>query len=83
MGSRIKKSFFLSIPPLKHNPPDQVISIEKKQDNGINIATCNIEGVKTNAPFLQFLCENNDILFVQEHWLWEFQKFDLSSLIKI
>ena len=49
---------------------------------GITIATCNIEGVKTNAPFLQFLCDTFDIVFLQEHWLWEFQKHELSFLTK-
>ena len=53
-----------------------------EKNRGITIATCNIEGVKTNAPFLQFLCDNFDIVFLQEHWMWEFQKHELSIITK-
>ena len=53
-----------------------------EKNRGITLATYNIEGVETNAPFLQFLCDNFDIVFLQEHWMWEFQKHELSILTK-
>ena len=36
--------------------------------------TSNIEGVKANKLYLQKLCQENDIVCLQEHWLWDFEK---------
>lgn len=36
--------------------------------------TCNIEGVKANKLYLQKLCNANEIICLQEHWLWDFEK---------
>ena len=40
----------------------------------LKITTVNIEGVIANKLFLEQLCAQNDILCLQEHWLWDFQK---------
>ncbi|VDI08389.1 Hypothetical predicted protein [Mytilus galloprovincialis] len=44
----------------------------------LNIITCNIEGVKGNAAYLSDLSKEQDIICLQEHWLWSFelQKLD-------
>ncbi|CAG2201933.1 unnamed protein product [Mytilus edulis] len=44
----------------------------------LNIVTCNIEGVKGNAAYLSDLSKEQDIICLQEHWLWSFelQKLD-------
>ena len=36
--------------------------------------TSYIEGVKVNKLYLQKLCQENDIVCLQEHWLWDFEK---------
>ncbi|CAC5406067.1 unnamed protein product [Mytilus coruscus] len=44
----------------------------------LNIITCNIEGVKGNSAYLSDLSKEQDIICLQEHWLWSFelQKLD-------
>ena len=44
----------------------------KKQT--LSLVTCNIEGVKANKLYLQKLCKENEIISLQEHWLWDFEK---------
>ena len=46
----------------------------------LSIATCNIEGVKSNTVYFQKLCKDYDFVCVQEHWLWDFQKHEMQSL---
>ena len=36
--------------------------------------TCNIERVKANKLYLQKLCQDKDIVCLQKHWLWDFDK---------
>lgn len=64
-----RTSSFLSVPQLKHNPTGINGRTGGRNDKGIKLATCNIEGVRSNTPFLQTLCEQNDIICLQEHWL--------------
>ncbi|CAC5406055.1 unnamed protein product [Mytilus coruscus] len=53
----------------------------------LNIITCNIEGVKGNSAYLSDLSKEQDIICLQEHWLWSFelQKLDekLTDYIKV
>ena len=44
--------------------------------------TVNSEGVIANKLFLEELCANNDIICLQEHWLWDFQKEWISQNFK-
>lgn len=57
--------------------------------SNLNIATLNIENIKTNLSYLHFLMESMDIICLQEHWLYNFeiatvQKFlgDMSYTIR-
>ena len=43
--------------------------------------TCNIEGVKANKLYLQKLCQNKDVECLQDHWLWDFDKHWLKTII--
>ncbi|KAK3105653.1 hypothetical protein FSP39_002699 [Pinctada imbricata] len=45
------------------------------------VASCNIEGVKGNAPYLQDLMKISDIICIQEHWLWDFEKVDIEKFL--
>ena len=40
----------------------------------LSLVSCNIEGVKANTLYLQKLCKDNEIVCLQEHWLWDFEK---------
>ncbi|MES9903493.1 MAG: reverse transcriptase domain-containing protein [Sedimenticola sp.] len=57
------------------------------QDHGgsetqkLSIITCNIEGCKTNANYLQSLDTDNSILCLQEHFLWDFEKHELDNIL--
>jgi len=50
--------------------------------HGLNtqIATYNLHGLNQGSPFLEYLCENRDIIFVQEHWLAPFNICRLDSV---
>jgi len=37
----------------------------------LRIATYNMHGVNSNWSYVQDLCDNYDIIFIQEHWLME------------
>ena len=75
------RDHFLAIPPIKHNPPARTNPRHNATGTeGLSIASCNIEGVKSNTVYFQKLCKNYDIVCVQEHWLWDFQKHEMQSL---
>ncbi|CAC5394927.1 unnamed protein product [Mytilus coruscus] len=44
------------------------------------ISTFNVENFTTNALYLSELLGNVDILAIQEHWLWSFEKSKLEKL---
>lgn len=48
--------------------------------NNLAILSFNIEGIRGNAPYLQELLRVNDVLCLQEHWLWDFEKHDSNLL---
>ena len=73
--------FFLEIPPGKTHSSRRAGRIATKSCKGLSIDTCNIEGAKTNTPFLQQLCKDNDIICMQEHWLWECQNHEMRLLV--
>ena len=64
---------FLSIPSLKDPPPPRNRTPRCRRQT-LSLVTCNIEGVKSNKLYLQKLCQDNDIVCLQEHWLWDFDK---------
>ena len=43
-------------------------------NTALKILTVNIEGVVANRLYLEKLCSQNNIICLQEHWLWDFQK---------
>ena len=43
----------------------------------LRLATYNLHGLNQGLPFLESLCQEYDVVFVQEHWL---APFDLVSL---
>ena len=47
----------------------------------INLSSINIEGVKTNIPFLIDLSKVYQLIGVQEHWLNDFEKNIFNNLI--
>ena len=47
----------------------------------LNIATCNIEGIKSNTVYLQSLQHENTVICIQEHFLWDFEKNCLQSVM--
>jgi exonuclease III len=49
-----------------HITTDKVIPTQVKN---LNICSYNMHGFNNGNSFLKVLCNDNDILFVQEHWL--------------
>ena len=49
------------------------------QIQNITIASLNIENFHSNKLFLKILMENTDIIAIQEHWLFAFEKDDLTE----
>ena len=54
----------------------------RRDDSSLGVVTINIEGVVANRLFLEELCADNDIISLQEHWLWDFQKEWISQNFK-
>jgi len=46
----------------------------------VQIATYNLHGLNQGSSFLEYLCGNKDIIFVQEHWLAPFNISQLERL---
>ena len=46
----------------------------------INIGTLNIQNVLTNQLYLRHVLKNCDILFIQEHWQYSFDKHKLLDI---
>ena len=44
------------------------------------MATCNIEGIRSNVALAQSLLKTYDIVFFQEHWLFGFEQNYLQDL---
>ena len=81
-NSRILEMFlFVRNSPGKTHSSRRAGRIATKSCKGLSIDTCNIEGAKTNTPFLQQLCKDNDIICLQEHWLWECQNHEMRLLV--
>ena len=47
----------------------------------IEIISCNIEGIKSNIAYLHSLQLSKTVLCLQEHHLWDFQKYELTKLL--
>ena len=47
----------------------------------IQVATLNIENVKSNHAFTNTTLQNQDILAIQEHWLYKFEKDRIKTLL--
>ena len=52
-------------------PPDKITN-QSIQD-ALNITSLNIEGIKGNSAYLNHLLAKENIVCLQEHWLWEFE----------
>jgi len=46
----------------------------------LKVATYNMHGLNQGSAFVEYLCEDHDVIFLQEHWL---APFDLSRLDSI
>ena len=46
----------------------------------LKVATYNMHGLNQGSAFVEYLCEDRDVIFLQEHWL---APFDLSRLDSI
>ncbi len=57
-------------------------NIQKQQNIMIKIASLNTNGIIGNAIFVENLINNNDITFVQEHWLNNHNKYIIKNLCK-
>ena len=47
----------------------------------LKIATYNLHGIRQGLPFLQFLGNSKDIIFIQEHWLAPFHINSLDEIL--
>lgn len=48
----------------------------------LSLCTFNMHGYNVGLPFLQTLCEKNDLIFIQEHWLQDNQLHLLDDVHK-
>ena len=55
-------------------------SLSTPRTEGLNIVSCNIEGVKSNIVYFQNLCKEHDSICIQDHWLWDFQKHEIQNM---
>ena len=46
----------------------------------LSVATYNLHGLNQGYNYLEFLCDNHDIVFVQEHWLAPFNLHQLHNV---
>ena len=54
------------------------LSRQRMADNlRLKVATYNMHGLNQGSAFVEHMCEDHDIIFLQEHWL---APFDLSRL---
>ena len=53
----------------------------RKSEEKLNILSFNIEGIRSNAPYLHEILDKFNIICLQEHWLWDFEKNDISKLL--
>ena len=49
----------------------------------INICSYNMHGFNCGVSYVKSLCENYDIIFLQEHWLLSCNLFKLEEIDKI
>ena len=73
-----QKNHFLELPMRPKKTPEVEI-YEEEIITRLTIATCNIEGVKSNLVYATRLVNSFDIICFQEHWLFEFQKNELDK----
>ncbi|CAC5387511.1 unnamed protein product [Mytilus coruscus] len=78
--SRTQELFF--IPRSNPSRPSRQSTTQpRKSVSDLTIATCNIEGVKSNSKYLTDLCKKFDIICLQEHWLYSFQQHELDQYL--
>ena len=41
--------------------------------DALNVVSLNIEGIKGNSTYLNSLISPENIVCIQEHWLWDFE----------
>ena len=70
------------IPSLKEIPPDCPPQKGRNPDKEtLSVATYNIEGLKSNTVYLQSLQHENTVICIQEHFLWDFKKNFIQSIM--
>ena len=53
----------------------------KQNTTMLNIVTFNMEGAKSNALFTRKALASADLVCLQEHWLYSFEKSKLEDLL--
>ena len=53
----------------------------QKSETMLAIVTLNIEGIKSNSPYLKHLCDENRILCLQEHWLHGYENNTVQGIL--
>ena len=48
----------------------------------VNVVTWNCRGLATSTPYLQTLASTADVICLQEHWLWPYEKHLLSTSVE-
>jgi len=46
----------------------------------LSLRSYNLRGFNNGLPYLKKLCSDNDIIFVQEHWLLKSQLYMLDNI---
>ena len=60
-----------------------IINCREINQKTIKVSTVNIEGVKSNVPFLIELSKCEQIICIQEHWLHDYEQSTIENLIPI
>ena len=80
-NTEYKLNDFLRIPSTARHG-EHGVRAQRGDTSTLRVVTINSEGVIANRLFLEELCANNDIICLQEHWLWDFQKEWISQNFK-
>ncbi len=59
----------------------QIIGQLTHGHKNVTIAAINIEGVKSNIPFLIEQSRHHKLFCISEHWLWDFEKTAIDNMI--
>jgi hypothetical protein len=55
------------------------LSLPESNKNVLKIATINMKNFHANKAYLQELTKHHDVICIQEHWLFNYEKENLQS----